>query len=49
MTESTGAAAERRGWRGAADRAIPLATTVPLLRRIVAWRDAAIELQPARQ
>ena len=49
MTESTGAMADRRGWRAAAERAMPLARRVPVLRRIAAWRDAAVELQTVRQ
>jgi hypothetical protein len=49
MTESTGAAVGQRGWRAVAERAMPLARRVPVLRRIAAWRDAALELQPVRQ
>ena len=48
MTEPTGAAAEPRGWRAAAERAMRFARRVPVLRRIAEWRDAAIELQTVR-
>jgi hypothetical protein len=49
MTESTGAAVGQRGWKGVAERAMPLARRVPVMRRIAAWRDAAVELQTVRQ
>ena len=49
MTGPSGAAGARRGWRGVADRAMPVARRVPVLRRIAAWRDAALELQTVRR
>jgi hypothetical protein len=48
MSEPTGARVAPRGWRAAAERAMPLARRVPVLRRIAAWRDGAVELQTVR-
>jgi hypothetical protein len=48
MTEPTGDAVEPAGWRAAAERVMPLARRVPVLRRIAAWRDGAVELQTVR-
>ena len=48
MTESTGAAVGPRGWKAVAERAMPVARRLPVLRRIAAWRDAAVELQTVR-
>ncbi|HWM23052.1 MAG TPA: class I SAM-dependent methyltransferase [Ilumatobacteraceae bacterium] len=48
MTEPTAAPVEPKGWRAAAERVMPFARRVPVLRRIAAWRDGAVELQAVR-
>ena len=48
MTEPTAAPAEPTGWRATAERVMPLARRIPVLRRIAAWRDGTVELQTVR-
>ncbi len=48
MTDPPAAPVQPTGWRAVAERAMPLARRVPVLRRIAAWRDAAVELQTVR-